>query len=88
MDISTDTQVFQDIMAEFKMSPLLRYARLTVRVQDGIVTISGRVDTYAERSAAERAARRVAGMRKLVLEISAATMPVSVQPQKYTMRWE
>ncbi len=59
--MDTDTPVFQDVIAEFKNSPNLRYARLTCNVQDGVVTISGRVNTLAERKAAERAASRVAG---------------------------
>jgi hypothetical protein len=70
--MDTDTQVFQDIVAEFKNNPVLHYARLSLHVEDGIVTISGRVNSFAERKAVERAAKRVAGIRTLILEITAA----------------
>jgi osmotically-inducible protein OsmY len=75
--MDTDTQVFQDIVAEFKNSPVLHCAQLSLHVQDGIVTISGRVNSFATRKAVERAAKRVAGIRTLILEIRAA-IPVTV----------
>jgi osmotically-inducible protein OsmY len=74
--MDTDAQLFQDIVNEFKNSPILHYARLDLDVQDGIVTISGRVNSYAERKAVERAAKRVTGIKTLVLEIRAAVIPV------------
>jgi hypothetical protein len=76
--MDTDTQVFQDIVAEFKNNPVLHYAKLSLHVEDGIVTISGRVNSFAERKAVERAAKRVAGIRTLILEITAAAIPMRV----------
>jgi osmotically-inducible protein OsmY len=77
--MDTDTQVFQDIVAEFKNSPILHHAQLSLHVEDGIVTISGHVNSLAERRAVERAAKRVAGIRTLILEIRAAVFPVTVR---------
>jgi hypothetical protein len=76
MDI--DTRVFQDIVAEFKNSLALHHVRLDLHVQNGVVTISGRVNSFAERKAVERAAKRVTGVKTLILEIRAATIPVVV----------
>ncbi len=76
--MDTDTQVFEGIAAELKNSPILQYTRLTLDVNDGVVTISGRVNSFAERKAIERAANRVAGIRTLILEIRAAVFPVTV----------
>ena len=76
--MDTDMQVFQDIVAGFKNSPILHYAQLDLRVQDGIVTISGRVNSFAERKAVERAAKRVPGIRTLILQIRAAAIPITV----------
>ena len=76
--MDSDTQVFQDLVAELKNSPVLHYAQLSLHVQDGTVTISGRVNSFAARQAVERAANRVAGIRTLVLEIRAAAIPVTV----------
>ena len=76
--MDTDTQVFEDIAAELKNSPILQYTRLTLDVNDGVVTIAGRVNSFAERRAIERAANRVAGIRTLILEIRASVFPVTV----------
>ena len=76
--MDTDTQVFEGIAAELKNSPILQYTRLTLDVNDGVVTISGRVNSFAERKAIERAANRVAGIRTLILEIRAAVFPGTV----------
>jgi osmotically-inducible protein OsmY len=72
--MDTDTQVLEDIIAELKLSPMLHHTQLSVVVQDGIVTISGRANTLAERNAIERAANRVAGIRRLDLEFRATAL--------------
>jgi osmotically-inducible protein OsmY len=76
--MDTDTQVFQDIVNAFKNSPILHHARLGLDVQNGVVTISGRVNSVAERKAVERAAKQVAGIKTLILEIRAAAIPVII----------
>jgi osmotically-inducible protein OsmY len=76
--MDSDTQVFQDIVAEFKNNRILHYTQLNLHVQGGVVTISGRVKTLAERKAVERAANRVVGVRTLILEIRAAAIPATV----------
>jgi osmotically-inducible protein OsmY len=74
--MDTDTQVFQDIVEEFNNRTLLHTTRLSVHVQDGIVTISGRVNTCAQRKAVERAVKRVAGIKTLILKIGASLTPL------------
>jgi osmotically-inducible protein OsmY len=76
--MNTDEQVFQDIVNEFKNSPMLHYAQLGLDVQNGVVTISGRVNSFAERKAVERAVKRVTGIKTLILEIGAAAIPMIV----------
>lgn len=73
-----DTRVFQDIVDEFKNSLALHHVRLDLHVQNGVVTISGRVNSFAERKAVERAAKRVTGIKTLILEIRAAAIPMVV----------
>jgi osmotically-inducible protein OsmY len=77
-----DTQVFRDIVAEFKNSGVVHYAQLHLRVQDGMVTITGRLNSLAERRAVERAAKRVAGIKTLTLEIRAAAFPIRVNDHR------
>jgi osmotically-inducible protein OsmY len=76
--MDSDTQLFQNLVAEFQNSPILRFTKLSLRVQDGMVTIAGRVNSLADRKAVERAAKRVAGITTLILEIRAAALPVAV----------
>jgi osmotically-inducible protein OsmY len=76
--MDTDTQVLEDVMAELKASPIRQHTQLSVVVQDGIVTISGRANTFAERNAIERAAKRVAGIRRVDREIRASALPDTV----------
>ena len=73
--MESDTQLFENLVAEFKHSRRVDGARLTLHVENGIVTISGRLNSFAERKAVERAAKRVAGIKTLILEIRAAAIP-------------
>jgi osmotically-inducible protein OsmY len=77
--MDTDAQLFQDIVAELKISPLLQHAQLSLQVQEGTVTISGRLNSFAERKAVERAAKRVTGIKTLILEIRAAAIPLMAE---------
>jgi osmotically-inducible protein OsmY len=72
----TDEQIFQEIVAEFKNTRALHFLQLNLHVEDGVVTISGRANSLAERKAVERAAKRVAGIKTLILEIRAAAIPI------------
>jgi osmotically-inducible protein OsmY len=65
----TDLEIQQDVMIELKWQPFLQAANIGVSVKDGIVTLSGTVDTYSQKVAAERAVKKVAGVRAVAEEI-------------------
>jgi osmotically-inducible protein OsmY len=65
----TDIQLRELVEAELEWEPSLNAAEVAVTVRKGIVTLSGHVATYAERLAAERAARRVKDVRGIALDI-------------------
>lgn len=67
--MKTDTQLQQDVMYELKWEPSVRAAEIGVGVKDGVVTLSGNVDSYHRKWAAERAAARVFGVRAVAEEI-------------------
>jgi hypothetical protein len=71
----SDAQVLQDLIDAFELAPELRCSRLYVDVRSRVVTIRGRVQSDAERQAAERVARGVAGLRALVLEVGVVSRP-------------
>jgi osmotically-inducible protein OsmY len=68
--MKADSQVQRDVMTELQWEPTIHAAEIGVAVKDGVVTLSGHVDSYAKRWAAERAAKRVSGVKAVVEEIT------------------
>ena len=69
MTAKTDIQLQQDIENELLWDPKVNSAQIGVTVEEGAVSLLGTVDTYAARSAAEGAARRVAGVRTVAQDL-------------------
>ena len=67
--MKTDLQLQQDVLAELKWEPSVNAAQIGVEVKDGIVTLAGHVNSYAEKYGAEHAAQRVSGVRALAIEM-------------------
>jgi len=65
----SDSQLQRDVTDELAWDPSVDHADIGVAVADGVVTLSGCVKSYAEKMAAEKAARRVAGVRAIAEEI-------------------
>lgn len=63
--MKTDTQLQRDVQAELAWEPSVRDAEIGVAAKDGVVTLSGYVDTFAEKYMAERAAERVSGVKAI-----------------------
>ncbi|MGA9342398.1 MAG: BON domain-containing protein [Rhodanobacteraceae bacterium] len=70
MTNKTDRQLQLDVMAELDWDPSIDAARVGVEVHNGIVTLSGQIDSYAEKWAAEIAAQRVTGVKGLVMDLT------------------
>ena len=67
--MKTDTELQQDVINELKWEPTIKAAEIGVAVKDGVVTLSGYVDSYVKKGAAERAAARVFGVRAVAEEL-------------------
>lgn len=67
--MKTDTQLQNDVMAELKWDPSINAAQIGVEVKNGVVTLSGHVDKYTEKWAAEKAAQKVTGVKALAVEL-------------------
>jgi osmotically-inducible protein OsmY len=67
--MKTDSQLQADVSAELKWEPSVHAARIGVEVKDGVVTLAGQVDSFAEKWSAESAAQRVAGVKALTTEL-------------------
>ena len=76
--MKTDTELQQDVMNELQWEPSIKAAEIGVGVTDGVVTLSGYVDSYYKKWAAERAASRVFGV-KAVAEAIQVRYPGSLK---------
>ena len=59
--MKTDTDLKRDVTAELDWDPAVKSNAIGVAVKDGVVTLSGHLETFAEKYAAARALRRYAG---------------------------
>lgn len=64
-----DSKIQADVMAELRWDPRLTPNEIGVIVKDGIVTLTGTVDSYIKKWTAEEAAHRVRGVKAVVNEI-------------------
>jgi osmotically-inducible protein OsmY len=65
----TDAEIQKDVMEEFKWEPFLTASEIGVAVRNGIVTLSGTLDSYAKKLAAEKAAKRISGVKAVAEDI-------------------
>ena len=66
--MKTDKQVQKDVIAELNWEPSVNATHIGVEVSDGVVTLAGQVDSYAEKIGAESAAQRVTGVKAIAVE--------------------
>ena len=67
--MKNDSELQRDVLDELKWEPAVRVSDIGVTVKDGVVTLAGVVDSYAEKRATESAAKRVSGVKALALEL-------------------
>jgi osmotically-inducible protein OsmY len=73
--MKTDMQLKKDIEAELEWDPAVHASKVGVAVTNGVVTLTGHLDTYAEKHAIERAMREVEGVRGVALEFDVKLDP-------------
>lgn len=64
-----DTTLRQDVLDELEFEPSIDAADIGVAVEDGTVTLTGHVPTYAQKRTAENIVKRVKGVRAIAQEI-------------------
>jgi osmotically-inducible protein OsmY len=67
--MKTNEELQSDVQNAIKWEPLLNAAEIGVIVKDGIVSLTGTVDSYAKKIEAENAAKKVIGVKALVEKI-------------------
>jgi len=74
--MKTDSQIQKDVMAQLNWEPILNASEIGVGVKEGIVTLSGIVDTYTKKMMAEKAAKKVSGVKAVALDIQVGVSPL------------
>jgi len=64
-----DEQIQREVLAELDWDAKVRSNEIGVAVKDGVVTLTGWVESYAKKTAAERAAHRVRGVKAVANDI-------------------
>jgi osmotically-inducible protein OsmY len=70
-----DLEIQQDVINHLKWDPFINSANIGVTVKDGVVTLSGQVDSYAQKIEAEKTARKVRGVRVIAEDIQVGLSP-------------
>jgi osmotically-inducible protein OsmY len=73
--MKTDLQIQRDVMDELKWEPFLDSAEIGVAVKNGIVTLSGIVDSYMKKLTAEKTAKKIAGVKAVAEDIQVGISP-------------
>jgi osmotically-inducible protein OsmY len=74
--MKTDLQLKKDIESELEWDPSIKATNVGVAVKDGIVTLTGHLETYAEKYATERAVQRVEGVKSVAVELDVKLDPL------------
>ncbi|MEM0575663.1 BON domain-containing protein [Flavobacterium polysaccharolyticum] len=67
--MKTNAELQTDVQNAIKWEPLLNAAEIGVTAKDGVISLTGVVDSYAKKVEAENAAKKVIGVKALVEKI-------------------
>ena len=67
--MKTNEELQREVQDAIKWEPLLNAAEIGVTAKDGVITLTGVVNSYAKKSEAEMAAKNVAGVKAVVEKI-------------------
>jgi osmotically-inducible protein OsmY len=67
--MNTDRQIQLDVLDELRWEPSVNATDIGVTVKGGVVTLEGTVDSFPEKWAAEKAARRVPSVKGLAIDL-------------------
>ena len=73
--MKNDAQIQNDVMEELGWDPVLHETKIAVTVKNGIVTLSGQVDSYAKKLAAEKDAGKISGVLAVADGIQLCVVP-------------
>ena len=75
--MKTDIQIQKDVMDELRWDPYLNSAQIGVAVKNGVVTLSGQVDSYLKKIMAEKDTKKVSGVKAVAEDIQVGISPAN-----------
>src|SRR6266542_938395 len=82
MTPKTDSDLKQDVLRELRWDTRVQEMDIGITVRNGVVTLLGKVDSYAVKIAAEEAARRVSGVLIVLNDLQVTVTPSSRKEDK------
>jgi osmotically-inducible protein OsmY len=77
--VKTDAQLRKEVEQELASDPKVNASGIAVNVEQGAVSLLGTIDTYAEKTIAEDAAKRVGGVRTIALDLEVRLLESDVR---------
>jgi osmotically-inducible protein OsmY len=78
--IKSDSQLQRDVIEELRWDPSVGRMEIGVACKDGVVTLSGNVDSYARKLSVVRCAERVSGVKAIAEELTVVVPSSYVRP--------
>src|ERR1700729_4211854 len=76
-----DDNIRDHVLFELKSDPRITSSDIAAAVKDGVVTLSGFVTSYWEKDAAEKAAKRVYGVKGVANDIEVKLASTRTDPE-------
>jgi osmotically-inducible protein OsmY len=78
---SSDDEIRNSVLMELKWDPKITSTDIGVAVKDGVVTLAGFVPSYWEKDAAEKAAKRVSGVKAVANDLEVKLLTTRTDPE-------
>src|SRR6201995_626372 len=79
--VRTDAAIRESVLSELKWDPKISSPDIAVAVKDGVVTLLGFVSSYWEKDAAEKAAKRVYGVKAVANDLQIRPVEKRTDPE-------
>ena len=75
--MKTDLQIQSDVQSQLKWEPQLNASEIGVSVKHAVVTLSGIVDNFPKKLAAERVAKSILGVKAVAVDLQVGISPIN-----------
>ena len=77
----SDDEIRNSVLMELKWDPKITSTDIGLAVKDGVVTLAGFVPSYWEKDAAEKAAKRVSGVKAVANDLEVKLLTTRTDPE-------